>query len=275
VTFDPHDPQAEGVPRPDGTAPSPEGLADQLAGGVIDDLASQPEEPLDDPADPFEAITDEDETREALGRLRADATERGERQDANRSFWRELPILVIVALIVAVLIKTFLVQAFFIPSGSMQETLAIGDRVMVNKMSYVFGSPDGGDVIVFDNPSHQGEAESLLGALVRHVGESLGVSSPDSALIKRVIATEGQTIQIVDNQVLIDGVAIDEPYIGDNVNMPKFGPLEVPEGHVFVMGDNRSRGGSHDSRAFGPIPEDTIIGRAFVKVWPPSRWGGL
>ncbi|MBU1494906.1 MAG: signal peptidase I [Actinobacteria bacterium] len=271
MTADPHDPQAEGASRPEDAARSPEEMADDIAGGVIDDLSRLPAAP----ADPFEATTDAAETKEALGRLRADATERGERQDATRSFWRELPILVIVALIVAVLIKTFLVQAFYIPSGSMEETLLIGDRVMVNKLSYVFGSPDRGDVIVFDNPSHEGSSESLLGALVRHVGESLGISSPDSALIKRVIATGGETIEIVDNQVLVNGVTIDEPYIGDNANMPKFGPLEVPEGYVFVMGDNRTRGGSHDSRAFGPIPEDDIIGRAFVRVWPPSRWGGL
>jgi len=275
VIADPPDPQSAGSPRPDDAARSSEETADDVAGGVVDDLESPSGEPLDGSPDPFEVITDEEETTEALGRLRAEATERGERQDATRSFWRELPILVIVALIVAVLIKTFLVQAFYIPSGSMQETLTVGDRVMVNKLSYVFGSPDRGDVVVFDNPSHEGSAESLLGALVRHVGESLGVSSPDSALIKRVIAIGGETVQIVDNQVLVNGAPIDEPYLGDDVNMPKFGPLEVPEGHVFLMGDNRSRGGSHDSRAFGPVPEDDIIGRAFVKVWPPSRWGGL
>lgn len=250
---------------------SPEEMADALAADLIGDFGSPPETP----ADPFEAFTDEESTRQALERLRADATVRGERQDATRSFWRELPILVIVALVVAVLIKTFLVQAFYIPSGSMEETLAIGDRVMVNKLSYVFGSPDRGDVVVFDNPSHQSDDESLLGALVRHVGESLGVSSPDSALIKRVIAVGGETVEIVDNRVLVDGTPIDESYIGGDINMPQFGPLVVPDGYVFVMGDNRSRGGSHDSRAFGPIPEDDIIGRAFVKVWPPSRWGGL
>jgi len=242
---------------------------------VIRDLDSLPDDPDGDPADPFQAVTEKAEDQEPLDGPRADATERGQKDDTTRSFWRELPILVIVALIVAVLIKTFLVQAFYIPSGSMQETLTVGDRVMVNKLSYMFGSPDRGDVIVFDNPNHRDDAESLLGALVRHVGESLGVSSPDSALIKRVIATEGETIEIIDNQVVIDGVPIYEPYIGDDANMGKFGPLVVPDDYVFVMGDNRARGGSHDSRAFGPVPEERIIGRAFVKVWPPSRWGGL
>lgn len=213
------------------------------------------------------------ETREALDRLRADARERGEKHEATRSFWRELPILIVVALVVAVLIKTFLVQAFFIPSASMAETLVEGDRVMVNKLAYRFGDPAPGEVIVFDNPARSDEGESLLGAVFRHIGESLGLSSPDTALIKRVVAVGGQTIEITDNRVMIDGVELDEPYLTDGVRMPDFGPVEVPEDHVFVMGDNR--GSSHDSRSFGAIPESDIVGRAFVKVWPPSRWGGV
>jgi signal peptidase I len=273
VTIDPHDPQS-GAPRPDESLPSSEEVANEIADEVIEDLGEFDDDVAS--GDPFAAYTDEAETKEALGRLRADATERGEREDATRSFWRELPILVIVALIVAVLIKTFLIQAFYIPSSSMSGTLVIGDRVMVNKLSYVFGSPDRGDVIVFDNPSHSDGGESLLGALTRHVGESLGISSPDSALIKRVIAVGGETVEITGNQVLVDGTAIDESYLGGTIRMRDFGPLVVPDGHVFVMGDNRSPGGSSDSRgSLGTIPEDNIIGRAFVKVWPPSRWGGL
>jgi len=217
---------------------------------------------------------DADETAEAIARLRDDARTRGEKQDANRSFWRELPFLILIALIVAIVIKTFLVQAFFIPSASMNPTLVEGDRVMVNKLAYRFGEPGRGDVIVFDNPLQaDDEDESVLAALVRHVAESLGISSPDTALIKRVIALEGESLAIVDGAVLIDGVAIDEPYLPPGTQMRDFGPVEVPEGHVFVMGDNR--GASQDSRRFGTIPEDEIIGRAFVKVWPPSRWGGL
>jgi len=105
------------------------------------------------------------------------------------------------------------------------------------------------------------------------VGEALGLSTPESALIKRVIAVEGETIEIVDNILTIDGVAIEEPYLTRRVQMGDFGPLTVPEGHVFVMGDNRNQ--SEDSRRFGPVPVGEIIGRAFVRVWPPSRWGGL
>ncbi len=228
---------------------------------------SDPDDRDDITADPFEA-------QEAMTRLRADAQDRGEREDAKRSFWRELPLLVVVALVVAVLIKTFLVQAFYIPSASMADTLVEGDRVMVNKLAYRFGEPGRGDVIVFDSPLEEdGDGENLLSALVRHIAESLGLSSPESALIKRVIAVGGETIEIVEGRVLVDGTAIDEPYLRDGTQMPDFGPEAIPEDHVFVMGDNRQA--SQDSRRFGPIPVDDIVGRAFVRVWPPSRWGGL
>jgi signal peptidase I len=196
------------------------------------------------------------------------------KKGSSRSFWKELPILIIVALVVAVLIKTFLIQAFFIPSGSMNDTLLEGDRVMVNKLAYRFGDPARGDVVVFDSPMEpDGDGETIFGALVRHVAESLGLSSPDSALIKRIIAIGGETIEIRDNQVFVDGTALDEPYLREGSFMPDYGPFTVPEGQVFVMGDNRSS--SSDSRVFGPVDEGEIVGRAFVRVWPPSRWGGL
>lgn len=194
---------------------------------------------------------------------------------AKLSFLIELPILVLVALVVAVLIKTFLVQAFWIPSGSMIHTLEINDRVLVNKLSYVFGDPEQGDVIVFDPPfGAEEENEPLLQAMVRHIAESLGLQTPAvEDLIKRVIAVGGQELEVKDNQVLVDGVPIDEPYLDEAVFMPDFGPVQVPVGSVFVMGDNRPR--SQDSRRFGPIETDSIVGRAFVRVWPFDRWGGL
>jgi signal peptidase I len=209
-----------------------------------------------------------------LEALRKDARVRGEKTDAARAFWKELPILIIVALVVAVIIKTFLVQAFFIPSASMRDTLLEGDRVMVNKLAFRFGEPGHGDVIVFDSPLEElTDGENILGAILRNIGESLGLSTPDTALIKRVIALEGDTIEIRDNAVFIDGTSIDESYLTRRVRMPDFGPLQIPPDHVFVMGDNRNQ--SEDSRRFGPIPESSIIGRAFVRVWPPSRWGGI
>lgn len=236
-------------------------------------------DPFDDLPEAFDFEFPADEIGEpfdqtALDRLREDARERGEKADAVRSFWKELPFLVVVALIVAVIIKTFLVQAFYIPSASMRDTLLEGDRVMVNKLAYRFGDPHRGDVIVFDSPLVEHHpSESFLGKVVRNVGEALGISTPESALIKRVIALGGETIEIRDNTIFIDGTALDEPYLTRPVTMDAFGPLTIPTGHVFVMGDNRNQ--SEDGRVFGPIPEGDIIGRAFVRVWPPSRWGGL
>jgi signal peptidase I len=203
---------------------------------------------------------------ESGGTPAAGERKRGDKKGSGRSFWKELPILIVVALVVAVLIKTFLVQAFFIPSGSMNDTLLEGDRVMVNKLAYRLGDPARGDVIVFDSPME-------AGGLVRHVAESLGLSSPDSALIKRIIALGGETIEIRQNRVYIDGQPLDEPYLKDGSSMPSYGPFTVPEGWVFVMGDNRSS--SSDSRVFGPVDEGEIVGKAFARVWPPSRWGGL
>lgn len=221
----------------------------------------------DPPSDPFQV----DPETEAL---RVAARLRGRKADATRAFWKELPVLVVVALVVAVLIKTFLVQAFFIPSASMRDTLLEGDRVMVNKLAYRFGDPGHGDVVVFDSPlGAPSDDENLLGAVFRNIGESLGLSTPDTALIKRVIALGGDTIEIRDNTVFVNGSPIDEPYLSPTVQMPDFGPLEVPADHMFMMGDNRNQ--SEDSRRFGPVPESSVIGRAFVRVWPPSRWGGL
>jgi signal peptidase I len=229
---------------------------------------------IDGSSGPAEEIGGGDPFDPALEALRADARARGEKADAARAFWKELPVLIIVALVVAVLIKTFLVQAFFIPSASMRDTLLEGDRVMVNKLAFRFGEPHHGDVIVFDSPLEEHHVgENLLQAAVRNVAEALGLSTPDSALIKRVIALGGDTLEIRDNTIFINGGALDEPYLTRAVRMADFGPIEIPANHVFVMGDNRNQ--SEDSRFFGPIHESSIIGRAFVRVWPPSRWGGL
>jgi len=199
----------------------------------------------------------------------------GKKKKKKTSFLVELPILVLFALVVAVLIKTFLVQAFWIPSGSMIHTLEINDRVLVNKLSYLFGDAEQGDIVVFDPPfGVEEEAEPLLQAIVRNVAESLGLQTPAvEDLIKRVVAVGGDELEIKDNQVLINGALVDEPYLDESAVMQDFGPMQVPVGTVFVMGDNRPR--SQDSRSFGPIDTDSIVGRAFVRVWPLDRWGGL
>ncbi len=192
------------------------------------------------------------------------------------SFLAELPILVLVALVVAVVIKTFLVQAFWIPSGSMIPTLEINDRVMVNKLSYVFDEPQRGDVVVFDSPfAADNSNESIPTKVRRTVQESLGISTaavPDD-LIKRVIALPGETLEIRDNQVIIDGVPLDEPYLHPSTNMADYPPVTLRDGEVFMMGDNRNN--SSDSRRFDAISMEHIVGKAFVRIWPSDRWGRL
>ncbi len=196
-------------------------------------------------------------------------------EGGSLSFILELPILILVALIVAVVIKTFLIQAFFIPSASMVPTLAVDDRVLVSKLSFTFSVPEAGDVIVFDSPFANGEIEeSLIDTITRNVAEALGLRTADAAdLIKRIVAVGGDTVRIEDSQVFVNGIAIDEPYLAPGSTMPDMEERTIPLGEVWVMGDNRNK--SQDSRRFGSIPIEDIIGRAFVIVWPVERWSGL
>ncbi|HEV2767111.1 MAG TPA: signal peptidase I [Acidimicrobiales bacterium] len=151
------------------------------------------------------------------------------------------------ALVVALVVTRFLVQAFFIPSLSMFPALDEDDRVLVNKLSYRLHDIHRGDLIVFQRPSDDGPGQV-------------------KDLIKRVVALGGERIEARDGRVLINGKPLPEPYLPAGVQTTNLEPLVVPDGHVFVMGDNR--GDSRDSRFFGPLPEDLVIGRAFVKVWP-------
>jgi signal peptidase I len=194
-------------------------------------------------------------------------------EDRRLSFWQELPILVVVALVLAVIVKTFLFQAFYIPSGSMLDTLDINDRVLVNKLSFKVGDVKRGQVVVFEQDNGDEPDENVIQTLLRNLGESIGLSTPEADLIKRVIGLPGDTIEIRENQVLVNDVAVAEPYLRTGSRMGDFGPLVVPEGEYFVMGDNRSS--SQDSRAIGPVEESRLIGRAFVIIWPPSHWSGL
>lgn len=195
------------------------------------------------------------------------------KQSETKSFLRELPLLVLIALAIAVIIKTFIVQAFWIPSGSMESTLMVDDRVLVNKLTYRFADFERGDIIVFDDPRGTLDRESVVESLVRNLAESIGLSTPKSEFIKRVVALPGEEIEIRDGLVHINGVPLDEPYVHPRSNMPNFGPELIPPGYLFVMGDNRNS--SQDSRVFGPIAEESIVGRAFTILWPADRWGGL
>ncbi len=180
-------------------------------------------------------------------------------------------MLVAIALVLAVFIKTLVFQAFFIPSGSMEDTLEINDRILVNKLSYRFGDPERGDILVFDRSPDRDE--SLVAALFRNLAESIGARTPEADLIKRVIALPGETVEIRGNTVFVDGSPLEEPYLRQSTRTRDMEPVTVPADEYFVMGDNRTR--SLDSRSFGTISRDEIVGKAFVIIWPTSRWGGL
>jgi signal peptidase I len=191
----------------------------------------------------------------------------------RRSFIAELPGLLLTALVIAVVIKTFLLQPFWIPSESMLPAIEVNDRVMVNKLAYRWGEPQRGDVVVFRDPRIEEPEESIPEAVIRSVLEAVGIRTRgDEDLIKRVVGLPGETIEVRDSQVMVNGSALDEPYLPD-VFMPDEPPITVGEDEVFVMGDNRDA--SFDSRRFGPIPLDDLVGEAFVTIWPISHFGGF
>jgi len=207
--------------------------------------------------------------------------------------WQELPLLLVVAFCLAVLIRTFLLQAFYIPSGSMEHTLLVGDRVLVNKIVYDVRQPERGEVIVFrgtDNwaPENFAEPSGGLPARVgRTLGDLVGISRPgEKDFIKRVIGVPGDRVSCCDpsGRVYVNGQGIDEPYVLNNspeevppdprvCRSRRFDEVLVPPGQLFVMGDHRIV--SQDSRCQGTVPIENVIGRAFVIVWPSGRWDTL
>ena len=196
----------------------------------------------------------------------------------RRRFVGSTPFLILIALGVAILVKAFIVQAFYIPSASMVPTLEVGDRVFVNKLAYDFGDLHRGDVIVFENPNPEELPDrGVVGGFLHWLGEGIGVAQPENEdFIKRVIALPGETIEIRDNVVYIDGEPLDEPYLTAEArrNNGDMKPRTVPEDSLFVMGDNR--GNSADSRyGLGFVPTDKVVGRAFIVIWPPSQIGGV
>jgi signal peptidase I len=158
---------------------------------------------------------------------------------------------------IALLVEAFLIQAFWIPSPSMEPTLEVGDRVLVNKLSYRFHDVNRGDVVVFERPP----------------GASTGQNGEIKDLIKRVIAVGGDTIEAKEGEVYVNGERVDENYLEPGTPTDNLPLKTIPDGHVFVMGDNRTN--SEDSRIFGPIDEDAIVGRAFIRVLPITDIGWL
>ena len=202
------------------------------------------------------------------------------REEASSRSWREIPVLLVVALAIAILIKSFLIQAFSIPSISMSPTLERGDRILVCRICTDLDNVDRGDIIVFSNP-HPGPAidRGVIGGVLHWLGEGLGVAQPENKdYVKRVIGLPGDVVELHDGTLFLNGVAMDEPYLNPEPDTHPYGPVTVPDGMLFVLGDNRAHSG--DSRfppptGLGFVPEGTVIGKAFVIVYPPSRWGWL
>jgi signal peptidase I len=189
------------------------------------------------------------------------------------SFLRELPVLVLLAFALALLLKTFVVQAFYIPSGSMEPTLMPGDRVLVEKVQY---HPSYGDIIVFEDPHPGDQADrGIVGGFLHWLSQGLGLSQPaDEDFIKRVIGLPGDTVELRRGKLFVNGDRVREPYLTGERDLRDYGPVTVPPASLFVLGDNRLN--SRDSRfGLGYVPEDRVIGRAFVLIWPPSRIGWL
>lgn len=172
------------------------------------------------------------------------------RKKKEKSALREMLEVVIVALALAFLIKTFVVGNFWIPSESMVPTIEVNDKVIVTNFSYWFAEPERGDVIVFRFPH-----------------------DPKKDYIKRCIGLPGETIQFKDSKLYINGELVEEPYLPEGLEFEDYGPVQVPEGQYFMCGDNRNH--SSDSRVWGFVEKKLIIGKAQVIYWPFARWTTL
>lgn len=239
------------------------------------------------------------------GQSRGRRARRQSKQKKQRPFWQELPILLVIAALIAAVMVTFVGRPYVIPSQSMEPTLhgcegCTGDRIYVQKLSYYGSDPKPGDVVVFVGPpswntnyrSIRSDNPVIRGA--QNFFSFFGLVPPDeNDLVKRVVAVGGQTVECCDDQgrILVDGDPLDEPYVADdfpwmpgarNAAYPVgrvFGPVTVPQGHLWVMGDNRNE--SRDSRAHvgdelqGTVPIENVRGKAVFKIWPPGRIGPI
>tara|TARA_B110000014_G_C20080396_1_gene564464 strand:+ start:540 stop:1079 length:540 start_codon:yes stop_codon:yes gene_type:complete len=165
---------------------------------------------------------------------------------------REWGGVIVVALIAAFGIRATLLQTYYIPSESMAPTLEVGDRLMVYKLAFTLGEVDRGDLVVFNRPPALGEIEL-------------------KDFVKRVIGLPEERVSAENGVLLINGAPLEEPYLPPGAWTEDFGEVQVPYGHVFVMGDNRFN--SRDSRSFGPISEDLLVGEVFIRLWPFKSFG--
>jgi signal peptidase I len=211
---------------------------------------------------------------------------RGQGGKRRRSFWRELPVLIVIALVLALVIKSFVVQAFWIPSGSMENTLEVNDRVLINKVVYHLRPIHRGDIIVFDGTGSWNFGPpvnaNIFSKAVSELEGIVGISHDSAIYIKRVIGLPGDHVACcTSGQVTVNGIPLSESsylYPGNKPSAQNFS-ITVPAGRLWVMGDHR--GVSYDSRGHqgdpggGTIPESGVLGRAFVIIWPASRVGFL
>jgi signal peptidase I len=204
----------------------------------------------------------------------------GTKEKTGRGSLLELVTIVAVALGLALGIQAFIVKPFRIPSESMEPTLEDGQRVLVDRLSYRFGEPDRGDIVVFKPPAGADNEANICGSSTYNEGRQACPQPTDDRsdtnFIKRIVGVPGDRLKVMGGQVFIDGKAQDESFarLDDSCgicNLPQ--EITIPEGHYFMMGDNR--GASADSREWGPIPEKWMIGKAFVTYWPPDEIGTL
>lgn len=230
--------------------------------------------------------------RRSGGRAERRKLARKVKRRRRRSAAKEIPLLIGVALLIALVLKTFLLQAFVIPSGSMEQTIRIGDRVVVDKLTPWFGArPQRGDVVVFKDPGNwldgeqaQPSEDPVVVKQIKEVFTFIGLlpSADEQDLIKRVVAVGGDTVKCCDDQgrITVNGTPLDEPYVhpGNPPSEIDFS-VKVPPNRLFVMGDHRSN--SADSRLHlqdpgnGTVPENLVVGRAFAVAWPMAHWAGL
>jgi signal peptidase I len=197
----------------------------------------------------------------------------------KRGSFRELVVIVVVALGLALLIQALVVKPYRIPSASMEPTLDIGQRVLVDRIGNRFGDPHVGDIVVFHPPAGAQQPFGEQCGSPPPEGKACIARTPeeaDTTFIKRIVAGPGDRIRIDDGQVIRNGTSAREPFIlpcggGEACTFPR--EVTVPRGEYFMMGDNR--GSSDDSRFWGTVPRDWIIGGAFATYWPPNRIGPL
>jgi signal peptidase I len=257
----------DGSPPPDDATPVP------------DDATPAPEPadatPAPEPADATSAAGANGEFG-APSPAPAPSTDRPRRPVGAGSFFRELPLLLLIAFLLAFLLRTFVLQVFYIPSSSMEPTLQIDDRMVVEKITYRFREPIRGEVVVFegDELGLVDPDASITNRVVRGVGQFLGVV-PASArdFVKRVIGLPGDEVLIEDGQVYVNGVPLDEPYVVFD-DGSDYGPVTVPEDHLFFLGDNRPNS-SDSRRSLGFVPRDHVVGRSAVIIWPFDHAGSL